>query len=124
MRVKDFDTAIKLDESNIEAYRFRGAANTSMCNWEAAVSDYTEAIRLDRNRSPYLIECSWGRYKLDDIAGAIDDCNEGIRLTPTDEMGHFLLALYLISPGARHDAKLAVSHARRACELRPKDGAT
>jgi tetratricopeptide (TPR) repeat protein len=45
----DYNTVIKLDGSNYDAYFSRGSVNLHTGNFAEAVQDFTEAIRIDHD---------------------------------------------------------------------------
>jgi tetratricopeptide (TPR) repeat protein len=67
------------------AYNNRGNAYTAKGDIDRAISDYSEAIRLDPNKAEYLNGRCWARA----IAGrelplAVTDCTEALRIAPND----------------------------------------
>ena len=67
------------------AYNNRGNAYTAKGDIDRAISDYSEAIRLDRNKAEYLNGRCWARA----VAGrelplAVSDCTEALRIAPND----------------------------------------
>ena len=67
------------------AYNNRGNAYTAKGDIDRAISDYSEAIRLDPNKPEYLNGRCWAHA----IAGrelmlAVTDCTEALRIAPND----------------------------------------
>ena len=88
-------------------------------NYDRAIADYTEAIRIDPTfASAYTSRGLAWRIK-GNFHKAISDYSQAIRLDPKDPNPHWGLALLRTScPNAKYrDAKKAVQHATKSCEL-------
>jgi tetratricopeptide (TPR) repeat protein len=80
-----FDQALKIDSNDAEAYYGRGVTQLCAGQYDAAISDYTSAIRLD----PRLIDYrnrSYAYEQTGDYVRALADLNEAINLDPKDSM--------------------------------------
>ena len=80
--IADYDQAIRLDPSYVDAYRNRGAARFNQGAYDKALPDYEAAIRLDpREPGSYTDRCSvhamTGR-----LPEAKADCDKALELDP------------------------------------------
>ncbi len=67
------------------AYENRGIAYLNKKDYENALSDLSEAIRLNPNSAKALNERCWTSGLVShDLAGALADCNEALRLLPNN----------------------------------------
>src|SRR5262249_43587061 len=103
----DFDTAIRLDPKNALTYYNRGNAWLRKKDYDKAISDSNEAIRLDqkcehayrlrdtaRSRKEadalFYLERGNDRFNRRDYVKASQDYNEVIRLDPTEPDNYIL----------------------------------
>lgn len=75
------------------AYRYRGVARLSAGATQAAIADFTDAIRLKKEDALAFAGRGWAKFTDGDLAGSIADYNEAIRLPPASailysERGH------------------------------------
>lgn len=79
---------IRLDPKNALAYNNRGVAKSDLGNHYGAISDYTEAIRLNSNdpdnTSIYYYNRGRAKADLEDKNGALIDYTEAIRHNPNN----------------------------------------
>lgn len=69
----------------LSAFHSRGYAYYKKDNYEAALVDFSEAIRLDPEDAHALNGRCWMRAIVGrDLREALDDCNESLRLRPND----------------------------------------
>ena len=66
-----------------KAYNDRGIANYDKGEWNKAIDDYTEAVRIDSQYGEAFNNRAWTRVKSGRAAAAIDDANEAVRLLPS-----------------------------------------
>jgi tetratricopeptide (TPR) repeat protein len=97
----------------------RGTAAMDRKDWDAAVKEFTEAIRLDPQDDSAYHNRGFAYAEKREYAKAIADYKEAVRLAPDDPTGHTSLAWLLATcPDAGlRDGKRAVKLATRACEL-------
>lgn len=99
-----------------DAYVARGIAMHQKGDLEAAVNDFTEAIKRDANNGEALNNRAWSRYKLKQTNDALADADAALKLIPGksyawDTRGHIREAL--------GDKDAAIADYRKAIELDP-----
>ena len=77
--IADFTTAITLKETVSELYNDRGNAYCKAKNYQQAIEDYTQAIRI-KSISPYFNNRANAEYQLGNYLQAIDDYTTAIQL--------------------------------------------
>jgi tetratricopeptide (TPR) repeat protein len=130
-RMPDLDTAIRLNPDFARAYYHRGRAWFSSKNYEKAIADFSEAIRLRPHyalrpgvESPY----GWrarALWELGQFEAAVQDCRTAIRLDPREEGPHYFAAgvardaesLATSPDERRRDGRRAIQLATWACEM-------
>jgi tetratricopeptide (TPR) repeat protein len=87
-------------------------------NWEGAIADYNEAIRLSPGFAPAFVARGDVRWLRKDYARAFADYQEALRLDPRAPPGYLrLAAAYAACPDAKlRSPTRAIATARRACE--------
>lgn len=88
--ILDYDEAIKLDDSSVDAYWARGQAKETSKDYLGAVNDFTKVIEMmDDSEAPYYIR---GRlwYKLGNYQKAIDDFTKEIDLNYNIAQHYFM----------------------------------
>jgi tetratricopeptide (TPR) repeat protein len=77
-------TRVKVTEEKIDIHHARGEAYVQKEEWDKAIADFTEAIRLDPEDAQYW--CFRGRayQRKGELDSAIADYSEAARLTPKD----------------------------------------
>jgi tetratricopeptide (TPR) repeat protein len=100
-------------------WTFRGIAWKAKKEYDKAIADFNEAIRLDPKDALayYNRGVVWGDKK--EYDRAIADFNEAIRLDPKDALAYGSRAwIWATCPDPKHrDGKRAVESATRACDL-------
>ncbi len=70
-----------------QAY-FERAMARAKNDFDGKIADYSEAIRLDPERSMAYNNRGWARHQKGDLNGALEDYTEAIRLDPNNSMAH------------------------------------
>ena len=75
------------------AYKYRGIVRLSSGAVQAAIADFTQSIRLNKEDTFAYAGRGWARFTDKDLAGSIADYSEAIRLSPASakfyaERGH------------------------------------
>jgi serine/threonine-protein kinase len=106
-------------EEQSEAAFDRGNAAMARKDYDTAIAEFTEAIRLDPESDGAYYNRAHAYADKKEYAKAIADYNEAIRLAPEDASSHTSLAWLLATcPQAEfRDGQRAVELATRACEL-------
>jgi serine/threonine protein kinase len=100
------------------AYIERGLARYKAEDYQGAIKDYDEAIRLNPDDADTFYNRGLARYSSKDNQGAIEDYNEAIRLNPKDADSFYNRGL------ARYDSddkEGAIKDYDEAIRLNPKD---
>ncbi len=87
--IADYDEALRLNSSSVEAYNKRGIAYEELKNIDRAIEDYTEAIRLDPTYAFAYMNRGGAYEELGDFDRAEQDQSEGIRLMPNSQSAYF-----------------------------------
>jgi len=79
-------------------FRTRGTIYFYKNDFERAIQDYSQAIKLDPQYSEAFDNRCWTRATLNQLQGALEDCNESLRLKPNfaptmDTLGFVYLKL-------------------------------
>ena len=83
--IADFSEAIRLDPQNAAAYRNRGLGYDNKGERDRAIADFDQAIRIDPKYADAYNGRCWARAVIGhDLAQALVDCNEALRLRPDD----------------------------------------
>jgi tetratricopeptide (TPR) repeat protein len=81
--IQDYTKAIDLKPDNSSAYANRAFLNMDRQNWSAVISDADIAIKLNF-RSPMIYQIrAVAKYYLNDLKGALTDCNKCLELDPS-----------------------------------------
>jgi arylsulfatase A-like enzyme/Flp pilus assembly protein TadD len=116
---RDFDRAIELEPDFATAYNNRARVYRALGNFERALADYSQAIKLKGDEAELFF--SRGEFYLQrrEYELALSDFNQAVSLKPEYAAAYNNLAwLVATCPDDRYrDARQAVSHARKACEL-------
>ncbi|MCL2928495.1 MAG: tetratricopeptide repeat protein [Trichodesmium sp. St19_bin2] len=78
----EFDRAIDIDSSHIDAYIYRGDAKDKLEDYEGAIADYNEAIKIDSTHPKAYYSRGNVLRKAGDNRGAIADYDQAIKLDP------------------------------------------
>ena len=106
-------------EQRSEAAFDRGNAAMAKKDYDKAIAEFTEAIRLDPESDGAYHNRAHAYAEKKEYAKAVQDYNESIRLNPDEPDSYTSLAWLLATcPRAElRDGKRAVELATRACEL-------
>ena len=74
----DADTAV----TDLAGYYRRGQRDAVKGDYDKAINDFTEVIRLDPKHAGALNDRCWVRAITGDLAQALKDCNEALRIAP------------------------------------------
>lgn len=113
--IRAYDRAIRAFPT-AEAYNQRGIAHYDKKEWDNAISDYTEAVRLDPQNAEALNNRAWTKYIAGRFSEALMDADAALRITREksyvwDTRGHINEAL--------GQTQAAVSDYRKAIDLDP-----
>jgi tetratricopeptide (TPR) repeat protein len=82
----DADSAIMLKKNSAILYNNRGGLRMHFGLTEEALADYDEAVRLSNfTYGSALRNRAFVKLQLEDITGALQDCNKALQLEPTNE---------------------------------------
>jgi tetratricopeptide (TPR) repeat protein len=114
--IRTYSESIRLAPT-AEAYNDRGIAHFDKGQWDDAISDYTEAIRLDKNHGEAYNNRAWTQLKAGRASLALEDANAAVRLLPN--------RAYVWDTRGQVNEKLgnraaAIRDLRKALELDPK----
>ena len=106
------------EQRSEKAYQ-RGTAALDRKDYDTAIAEFTESIRLDREASGAYQNRGLAYHHKKEYAKAVADYTEAMRLDPNDSDAHSNLAWLLATcPKAEfRDGKRAVELATRACKL-------
>jgi tetratricopeptide (TPR) repeat protein len=101
------------------AYCRRGVLYLSREQYDKAIADFDEGIRLDHRFPDAYTNRGLAHYRLCRYAAATADNEQAIRLNPKDYFAHNNLAWVLATcpDGEHRNGKRAMEHATKACEL-------
>ena len=83
LRVKGCTALIQIGSNLALAFSNRGRAYVSLNQYDRAIADYTEAIRLEPTALRYVMRCD-ARKMAGQLQAALQDCDEAVRLQPND----------------------------------------
>ncbi|MBL7006086.1 MAG: tetratricopeptide repeat protein [Spirochaetia bacterium] len=117
--IADLDTAILLrSTANADDYYNRGVSYAQLMQYDKAVSDFTESIRLQPGEVDALNNRAWSFIQLDRFAEAVTDCTAAIELDPDYPISYFNRAAAL---ERLKNPEAAIADYRTAVELALKD---
>jgi pimeloyl-ACP methyl ester carboxylesterase len=82
--IRDFNQVIRLKPGWAEAYYERGVCYALLNDWSDAVDSWDRALLLNRDLYPGYLARGLGRRKKGDIAGAVEDFTEVLRIQPDE----------------------------------------
>jgi len=88
--IADLDSAILLRTvANADDYYNRGVSYAQLMQYEEAVLDFTESIRLQPGEVDALNNRAWSYIQLDRFSEAVEDCTAAIELDPEYPISFF-----------------------------------
>jgi tetratricopeptide (TPR) repeat protein len=94
--IRDFDLALRLDPSYVDAWIKKGYAHFHLDEFTVAVSCYDKALEIDINNAEAWNLKGLAFYKLKNYEKAIQACENAIDFDPNDGMAWYNLACYLV----------------------------
>ncbi|MBN2027667.1 MAG: tetratricopeptide repeat protein [Actinobacteria bacterium] len=82
--VRDFNQVIRLKPGWADAYYERGVCYALLNAWPDAVDSWDRALIINRDLYPAYLARGLGRRKRGDIAGAVEDFTEVLRIQPDE----------------------------------------
>jgi tetratricopeptide (TPR) repeat protein len=112
------DVAVLLERWNWRAYYARGGAYDGMRDFDRAIADYSEALRLNPDHAYILCDRARAFAAKFDYDRAIDDCTEAIRRDPQHVDAYRIRAQQYATQG---DLDRAMADCDAALRLRPEE---
>jgi tetratricopeptide (TPR) repeat protein len=103
-------------QKNATVLNQQGLAKQNLGDWDGAMADYNEAIRLDPNYSAAYDNRGNVKRQKGDLNGAIADINQAIRLNPKNAIAYFNRARVKEKHG---DLDGAIADFNQAISLKP-----
>jgi tetratricopeptide (TPR) repeat protein len=94
--IRDFDLALRLDPSYVDAWIKKGYAHFHLDEFTTAVSCYDKALEIDINNAEAWNLKGLAFYRLKNYEKAIQACENAIDFDPNDGMAWYNLACYLV----------------------------
>ncbi|MDE6265765.1 MAG: tetratricopeptide repeat protein [Muribaculaceae bacterium] len=115
----DLDRATSLNKNLVNAYVLRADISIKKeQNYEQALADMNEAIKLQPRFAGFFINRAFLRYHLDDYFGAMADYDYAIGLDPTNNVAYFNRGLLRAEV---HDNDKAIADFSRVIQMDPND---
>lgn len=115
----DLDKALELNKNATNAYVMRAnLAITSGSDYEAALKDMNEAIRLQPKFVGFFINRAFLRYNLDDFFGAMADYDYALQLEPLNRVALYNRGLLEVEV---RDVNKAIADFSRVLQIDPND---
>jgi len=106
-------TAIGKSPALPELYAERGALRLKTKNIKGALSDYSEAIKLDPGNGDYWVGRGAVKEKSNDLQGAIEDYSTALSHSPEYALAFYRRALVKNKAGRKKEACLDLEQARK-----------
>jgi tetratricopeptide (TPR) repeat protein len=115
----DFSAAIRLDPRDASNYLLRGHVRYALGKADLAINDWSDVIRLEPNHAEAYMHRALARGMKEEFAAALQDCDRALRINPRLRPVWQLQGwIRATCPDRRfRDGALAISAAKRACEL-------
>jgi tetratricopeptide (TPR) repeat protein len=114
--ISDMDAALRLGDTNpAGAHSLRGRARNGLKQWDAAIQDFDEAVRLNPKVGQFYMFRGVARNGQGDFAKAIEDFDEALRLQPNLPMAYAHRAIAKARTG---DKEGAAADRKQSKELR------
>lgn len=91
--IEDFDRALKVSKSQLNAYLMKADIAASRGEWKEALDVMDEAIRLRPEEADFYVNRAYLRYNNEDFFGAMSDYNYALQLNPQNIAAIFNRAL-------------------------------
>lgn len=110
--IVDFNNAIESDSNNIEAYYYRGQANTAITNYREAIEDFNRIIlELKPNYPKAYLGRGITMSKIDEPYNALADFEKAIELDPNFAEAYCYRGITKIGLGQKDEGCLDLSKA-------------
>lgn len=124
--IADFNKSLEYDNNNAEVYYNRGMLYAYEDDY-AAISDFSNAIKLDPNEiyGVYYWNRGGSKHRINDVNGAINDYDKSISIKITNDKYVNRAFVYRCRAGAKGelgDRNGAISDLTKAIKLDPNDG--
>lgn len=90
--IEDYTRAIERMPANdpglSRSYSYRGVARAAKGDYEGAIADYTEVLRLDPNDLTAYTNRGAARYRLRDYKGSMEDYTQVLHLDPSNVLAY------------------------------------
>lgn len=117
--ISDIDKALSINKNAVNAYVMRAdIAINSHKDYEKALADMNEAIRLQPKYSGYFINRAFLRHQTDDYYGAMSDYDYAVQLDPLNSVALYNRALLRAEV---HDYNRAIDDLNQVLALNPND---
>lgn len=116
---EDINKALELNKNSVNAYLMRAdiAINKNK-DYQQALNDMDEAIKLQPRVAGYFINRAFIRYRLDDYYGAMSDYDYALQLDPTNFVAVYNRALLRMEV---HDYNKAIEDLSQVLAMRPME---
>jgi tetratricopeptide (TPR) repeat protein len=108
-------------ELTADDFFLRASAKHDRKDYEGAIADYTQAIRINPNYAEAYNNRGWVRNRAGDFQGAIADLNQVIRINPNDANAYFSRGLARSDLG---DKQGVIADCQKAAQLAHVQGDT
>lgn len=117
--LEDIDQALKLNKNAVNGYLLRAdIAIHRNQDYNQALKDMDEAIRLQPKYAGYYINRAFIRYRLDDYFGAMSDYDYSLQLDPSNFVAYYNRALLRMEV---HDFNKAIDDLSQVLAMRPNE---
>ncbi len=117
--LNDIDKALSINKHAVNGYLLRAdIAIHRNQDYEQALKDMDEAIRLQPKYAGYYINRAYIRYRLDDYFGAMSDYDYALQLDPANFVAYYNRALLRMEV---HDYNKAIDDLSHVLQMRPNE---
>lgn len=117
--MEDIDKALSLNKNAVNGYLLRAdIAIHRNKDYEKALKDMDQAIRLQPKYAGYFINRAYIRYRLDDYFGAMSDYDYALQLDPTNYVAYYNRALLRMEV---HDFNKAIQDLSQVLTMKPME---
>ncbi|MEC4813028.1 MAG: tetratricopeptide repeat protein [Scytonema sp. PMC 1069.18] len=110
---------IAVSPNDVVGYKNRGNSRADLGDYEGAIEDYTQAIKLNRKDADAYYHRGNYRYDLGDYIGAIADYNQAIRLNPNDADAYYNRGISHYNQG---DKQATLQDFEKSADIYRKEG--